>query len=154
MEKEDQDSSMHYRHLLVMALAHLPFMYIIMFVMVDRFSHVYNNLNTLYMAVMMVAPMVALMPLMMKGMYPDRKKNVIVYVSSLVVLLIFYFFVREQVLIGDKQFLRSMIPHHSGAILMCEESSLQDEEIKNLCATIIEGQKREVEQMQKILERI
>lgn len=106
------------------------------------------------MAVMMAAPMIALMPLMMRGMYPDRKKNLIVYISSLALLLVFYFAVREQVLIGDKQFLRSMIPHHSGAILMCEEASLQDQEIKSLCAAIIEGQKREVEQMQKILERI
>ncbi len=144
----------HYKHLAIMALAHLPFMYIVMFVMVDRFSHIYNNLNTLYMAVMMVAPMAFLMPLMMKEMYPDKKKNLIVYAVSIAVLVVFYFFVREQTLIGDKQFLRSMIPHHSGAILMCEEAVIEDAEIKTLCANIIEGQKKEVEQMEGILNRL
>lgn len=78
MEKHNQHHashhSSHYKHLAIMALAHLPFMYIIMFVMVDKFSHIYNNLNTFYMAVMMVAPMVVLMPLMMKEMYPDKKR--------------------------------------------------------------------------------
>ncbi len=158
MEKHNQHHashhSSHYKHLAIMALAHLPFMYIIMFVMVDKFSHIYNNLNTFYMAVMMVAPMVVLMPLMMKEMYPDKKKNLIVYAGSFVILLLFYFFVRDQTLIGDKQFLRSMIPHHSGAILMCEEAKIEDAEIKTLCANIIEGQKREVEQMESILNRL
>ncbi len=31
--------------------------------------------------------------------------------------------------IGDKEFLRSMIPHHSGAILMCEQATLTDPEM-------------------------
>ncbi|MBY0316275.1 MAG: DUF305 domain-containing protein [Bdellovibrionales bacterium] len=158
MEKHNQrhsnHPSSHYKHLAIMALAHLPFMYIIMFVMVDKFSHIYNNLNTFYMAVMMVAPMVVLMPLMMKEMYPDKKKNLIVYAASLAILVLFYFFIRGQNLVGDKQFLRSMIPHHSGAILMCEEAKINDIEIKTLCANIIEGQKKEVEQMESILSRL
>lgn len=106
------------------------------------------------MAVMMVAPMVVLMPLMMKEMYTDKKKNLVVYAGSFAILALFYFFVREQTLIGDKQFLRSMIPHHSGAILMCEEAKIEDAEIKTLCADIIEGQKKEVEQMESILNRL
>ena len=33
-------------------------MYLVMFVMIDRLSSFYNNLNMLYMTLMMVAPMV------------------------------------------------------------------------------------------------
>jgi hypothetical protein len=47
-----------------------------------------------------------------------------------------------QTAIGDIQFLKSMIPHHSGAILMCERASIQDAQIKELCRTIIQGQRR------------
>jgi uncharacterized protein (DUF305 family) len=36
------------------------------------------------------------------------------------------------VAVGDKQFLRSMIPHHAGAILMCEKASIKDAEIRAL----------------------
>ena len=32
-------------------------MYLVMFVMIDRVSSFYNNLNMLYMTLMMVAPM-------------------------------------------------------------------------------------------------
>ena len=55
--------------------------------------------------------------------------------------------IREQGGIGDRQFLRSMIPHHSRAILMCERAGIQDREIKDLCSTIIKGQADEIQQM-------
>jgi uncharacterized protein (DUF305 family) len=40
-----------------------------------------------------------------------------------------------------------MIPHHGGAILMCEEAQIQDPEIKQLCKNIISGQQAEINQM-------
>jgi uncharacterized protein (DUF305 family) len=56
------------------------------------------------------------------------------------------------VAIGDRAFLRSMIPHHSGAILMCEEARLEDPEVRALCKEIIESQQREIDWMQARLE--
>jgi len=47
-----------------------------------------------------------------------------------------------------------MIPHHSGAILMCEQASLKDPEVIALCDDIVEAQKREISQMQAILDRL
>jgi len=58
-----------------------------------------------------------------------------------------------QLLIGDTQFLRSMIPHHSGAILMCERGKISDPEINTLCGQIIQSQKQEIDQMKQILTR-
>ena len=46
-----------------------------------------------------------------------------------------------------------MIPHHSGAILMCEQAKLTDPEVRDLCRGIIAGQKAEIDQMKQILER-
>ena len=46
-----------------------------------------------------------------------------------------------------------MIPHHSGAILMCREASLTDPEIVALCGQIQRSQRAEIEQMRQILER-
>lgn len=47
-----------------------------------------------------------------------------------------------------------MIPHHSGAVLMCLEASLTDPELIALCEGIVAGQQREIEQMQAILQRL
>ncbi|OFZ23234.1 MAG: DUF305 domain-containing protein [Bdellovibrionales bacterium GWB1_55_8] len=153
MDKHGNANS-SYRNLLLMGLVHLPLMYAIMFTMVYSMSEVFHNLNTLYMAGMMVAPMLVLMPLLMKRMYPDRKLNIIVYASSLILFIALFIFMRDQTFIGDKQFLRSMIPHHSGAVLMCERAKLQDPEVLNLCQKIIAGQKAEIAQMTDILGRM
>ena len=56
--------------------------------------------------------------------------------------------------ISDRQFLRSMIPHHGGAILMCKEASIQDQEIEDLCKNITSGQQTEIDQMKRILDRL
>jgi uncharacterized protein (DUF305 family) len=55
--------------------------------------------------------------------------------------------------IGNKDFLRSMIPHHSGAILMCNEASITDPEIVALCRAIVQSQEQESAQMEAILVR-
>ena len=44
-----------------------------------------------------------------------------------------------------------MIPHHSRAILVCQEVDLTDPEIIRLCDQIIEAQRSEIEQMQRIM---
>lgn len=143
-----------YIGLSIMGAIHLPIMYAVMFTMVWTWDEVLHNLNTFYMAVMMAAPMIFLMPLMMAKMYPNKKINMIVYIGSAVVFSIFFMFMRQQTLIGDKQFVRSMIPHHSGAILMCEKAKLEDSELKVLCQEIIRAQRDEIEQMKKVLERL
>lgn len=146
-----QDS---YKKLVLIGLLHLPIMYAVMFSMVYSRDEIIQNLNTFYMAGMMVAPMIILMPITMSVMYPNKMLNVIVYASSAVLFLALFFFTRQQTFIGDKQFLRSMIPHHSGAVLMCEKAKIEDAEIKTLCGEIIRSQTSEIEQMKKILERL
>lgn len=139
-----------YRNLIWMGLLHVPIMYFIMFSMVDTWNDVYQNLNTFYMALMMAAPMVALMPFMMKEMYPDKKKNFFIALGSLVVLAGAFAAIRYQTAIGDSQFIRSMIPHHSGAILMCDKANLTDPKLKILCKQISQGQRIEIQRMENI----
>jgi uncharacterized protein (DUF305 family) len=47
-----------------------------------------------------------------------------------------------------------MIPHHSGAILMCQQADIHDPEIKKLCESIVVGQQQEIEQMKAKLKEI
>jgi len=55
--------------------------------------------------------------------------------------------------VGNGQFLRSMIPHHSSAIFMCDRASITDPEITALCRQIVESQREEIAQMQQMLTR-
>lgn len=64
-----------------------------------------------------------------------------------------FFMGRNEVGVGDEGFLTSMIPHHSRAILVCQEASITDPEIEQLCSEIVEAQEREIAQMKEILKR-
>lgn len=147
-------SENHYLHLLLMAVLSFAAMYILMYAMVNTIDNVYNNFNQIYMAGLMTAPMVLIELFVMRAMYQDKRRNLLIIAISIIALLGFFLLIRQQTAIHDRQFLRSMIPHHTGAILMCEQASIQDHEIQELCGTIISGQQSEIDQMKAILDRL
>jgi hypothetical protein len=143
----------HYVMLGVNLILSLFIMYIAMFVMIWSWGEFIQNINFFYMALVMWAPMAAVMLLTMKAMYPNKKLNSVLYALFGVVFVLSLWGVRDQLAVTDKQFLRSMIPHHSGAILMCEKAKLSASELRTLCGQIIQSQKQEIQQMKVILAR-
>jgi peptidoglycan/LPS O-acetylase OafA/YrhL len=144
----------HYRHLAVMAAVSFLAMYILMYAMVYSFDHVYMSINQFYMAGLMAAPMVLIEVVVMRRMYHDKRLNALIAAGSVVVGVLMFVFIRQQTGVSDGQFLRSMIPHHSGAILMCERASVQDTEIRTLCTAIVTSQQAEIHQMTAALRRL
>ncbi|MBR7203182.1 DUF305 domain-containing protein [Pseudomonas aeruginosa] len=136
-----------------MALS-LVAMYLVMFTMIDTWGDFRNNLNTLYMALTMVAPMGIIMLLTMPGMYPSKRTNLFIHAGLVAVFVLSLAGTRTQTAIDDKQFVASMVPHHSGAILMCREANLSDAELVKLCEEIAVAQRREIEQMDAIRARL
>ncbi|MBY0406334.1 MAG: DUF305 domain-containing protein [Rickettsiales bacterium] len=143
----------HYKSLAIELIIDGIIMFFFMYAMIDNFSHLYLNTNNLYMTLMMLAPMALIMLFAMRMMYPNKKLNLALYVGFTVVFILSTYGMRAQAFVGDKQFLRAMIPHHAGAILMCQQATITDSEIKSLCQEIVEGQQREISQMQAILNR-
>ena len=144
----------HYIRLIVMTVLSFLAMYMLMYAMVDSFSNVFASFNQVYMAGLMAAPMVLIELSLMSAMYPHKKWNALIATAGVIALVLFWVGIRQQVAISDKQFLRSMIPHHGGAILMCEQASIHDPEIKQLCQEIISGQRREIDQMKAKLNEL
>lgn len=151
------DPAMMRRHYTMLALnlaISLAIMYFVMFAMIDTLGEFYQNINFFYMALMMWAPMGSLMLLMMSSMYRNKTLNLVLHGLFALVFILSLIGIRQQSLVGDRQFLRSMIPHHSGAILMCREAQLKDPAIQELCQSeIIPAQRREVDLMKSLLAR-
>ena len=144
----------HYVRLAVMTVLMFVAMFVLMYAMVDRFDNVFPNLNQFYMAGLMTAPMVLIELALMWSMYKSRAANAAIAVLSVIALAVFWFGIRQQVAIADEQFLKSMIPHHAGAVLMCGQAPVEDEEVKSLCQNIIRSQQSEIDQMKAILARL
>jgi hypothetical protein len=137
----------HYRQLLIMAALSFVSMYVLMYAMVDAFGNVYNSVNQVYMAGLMTAPMIGIELIVMRGMYYDKRRNAVIFAASVIAGIACFGFIRQQTGVTDRQFLRSMIPHHAGAILMCQEAPIQDADIRSLCQSIMAGQQAEIDQM-------
>jgi uncharacterized protein (DUF305 family) len=128
-------------------------MFFVMYAMVDIAERIYFNTNMLYMTIMMAAPMGAVMLYSMRSMYQNKKLNLILYIVFALLFFGSFYATRTQAFVGNEQFLRAMIPHHSGAMLMCQEAKITDPEIKTLCSNIIQSQKQEISRMEAILKR-
>ena len=142
-----------YRRLAIEVGLDFVIMYLVMYTMIAAVDQLYLNLNNVYMTLMMVAPMTLVMLFFMRSMYPSARLNAAIAVGAVLVFIGSFAAMRTQAGVGDAQFLRSMIPHHSGAILMCEQASVTDPEIIGLCSGIVDAQKKEIAQMKSILAR-
>jgi uncharacterized protein (DUF305 family) len=89
----------------------------------------------------------------MRSMFPSRRLNLAIGAAAALVFIASFAAMRTQAAVDDEEFLRSMIPHHSGAILMCEQASITDPEIVTLCGQIVKSQRDEIAQMEEILAR-
>jgi len=137
-----------------MTALHFIAMYIFMYAMVNVFGNVFNSFNQVYMAALMTASMILIELPLMSSMYKSQRLNAIIIAVGVIVLIGSFLMIRKQVAISDRQFLRSMIPHHAGAILMCQQASIKDQEIQDLCKNIIASQQAEIDQMKAKLDRL
>jgi hypothetical protein len=150
--REAQGFGPYYRLGAMTALSFVA-MYILMYAMVDSLPNVLNSLNQVYMAGLMAAPMVLIELALMRGMYGHVHLNIVIAAIGVIAIIGFFVLIRQQAGITDRQFLRSMIPHHAGAILMCGKAPVQSSEVKELCRSIIASQKAEIRQMKSLLEK-
>jgi uncharacterized protein (DUF305 family) len=144
----------NYIRLVAVLSVNAVLMYFVTFANVWEVRHLQLNLNRIYMALMMTAPMGIVMMLGMPSMFENRGRNALFLGGFAILFGLTFLFVRQQAGVGNAQFLRSMIPHHSSAILMCERSGVTDLEIRALCDEIVRAQEEEIARMEAILRRL
>lgn len=143
-----------YRKFVLMMIVSFIIMYAVMFLNADQFDHVMLSTTRTYMTILMIAPMVVSMLLFMWGMYKNKRLNYIILGVSVLAFSLTLYGLRQQVFISDIQWMKAMIPHHSSAIMVSQKAHLKDPEAKKLAQDIIEAQKREIEQMKKMIKRL
>ena len=141
----------NYKTFVLTLLCSFIIMYSVMFLNVDQADHIYLSMTRLYMTLMMVTAMALLMLAMMRMMYKNRKLNVIIILSSTAMFILSLIGVRTQTFVGDVQYMKGMIPHHSIAIMTSKNANIKDPEVRKLADGIIAAQEKEIAQMKRIL---
>ncbi len=144
----------NYKKFAAMMLTSFVIMYAVMFLNVDVFDHVMLSTTRTYMTILMIAPMAITMMLFMWGMYENKTWNYAITGTAAVVFVLTLAGLRTQTPIGDVQYMKAMIPHHSSAIMVSQEATFSDPEVEKLAKEILEAQKREIAQMKKIIYRL
>ncbi|WP_431200846.1 DUF305 domain-containing protein [Mucilaginibacter sp. P19] len=137
-----------------MLLASYIVMYAIMYLDDDQIDHIYLNMTRFYMTLIMISAMALIMLAMMRMMYQNKKLNAIIVISSVAVFGLALTGVRTQAGIGDVQYMKGMIPHHSIAIMTSKHANIKDPEVKKLSRDIIDAQEKEIAEMKQILSRM
>lgn len=143
-----------YGRLAIMLVLSFIAMYVLMYAMVNVAENALPSFNQIYMAGLMTAPMAVLEIALMGKMYPDKRLNSVILIGGVLLLALCWIAIREQAGVSDRQFLRSMVPHHAGAILMCKEAKLRDPEVKALCTAIVTSQQGEINLMKAKLKSL
>ncbi|MBO9681647.1 MAG: hypothetical protein J7502_03055 [Flavisolibacter sp.] len=126
---------MTYRKFIVMMVLSFLIMYTVMFLNMGSSTHYHTSATRIYMAILMVAPMAVVMMLMMGKMYPDKKLNTAIILTGIVVFILALAGLRTQIPVGNVQYMKTMIPHHSSAIMVSKHADIKDPEVKKVIRT-------------------
>lgn len=155
MEDKDRNGDNHYTKFVLMLAASFVAMYLTMYLNSYQIDHVYFSLTRFYMSCLGISAMAIIMFVAMRSMYRNNKKNIAIVLGSIVLFTTALTLVRAQApIIGDVLWMKAMIPHHSIAILTSERANIEDPEVKKLAEDIIKAQKKEIEEMKTMINRL
>lgn len=118
-------------------------------------AHVRWSEERVYMALLMGAAMAIVMLAFMMGMmYKNRRINAAIVVGALVLGGTALWLSRSQQLVEDRAYMLGMIPHHSIAILTSERANNDDVRVRELADEIIKAQRREIKEMDWLVQDI
>jgi hypothetical protein len=129
-------------------------MYGLMYLNTDAPDHVFYSQTRLWMALLMGAVMAVIMLGFMWSMYKNRAANVAIITGAIIIFAGSLFLVRSQSLVGDVDYMRAMIPHHSIAVLTSTEANIRDPRVRELADEIIAAQVREIDEMKALIEEL
>ena len=140
-----------YRNFILMITVSATLMFGLMYLNTYQLSHVWFSQTRLFMTFIMAGTMALVMLFFMRKMYKNKKINVAIVIGSVALMGLGLWLVRSQETVGDVAWMKAMIPHHSIAILTSERADIQDPRVRELADSIIEAQRREIDEMKALI---
>ncbi|MEQ8842076.1 MAG: DUF305 domain-containing protein [Acidimicrobiales bacterium] len=150
---ESSEKKMYLRFV-AMILTSILVMFLLTYANTYEWSHVRWSETRFYMVFYMGAAMALVMLGFMLSMMKNTRLNAVIVVVSVIVFGVSLGLVRSQTTVQDRSWMSAMIPHHSIAILTSENAEIDDVRACELSVSIIEAQKREIAEMEWLLDDI
>lgn len=153
-DQENGSGLRSYLRFVAMVATATVIMYGLTYVNTHAIAHVRFSETRLYMSLLMGGVMAIVMLLYMLNMYRSVMGNMAIIGVSVLLFALGTWLVRSQTLVQDRSYMSAMIPHHSIAILTSENSQISDQRVCELAVKIIEAQRREIAEMEWLIEDI
>ena len=140
-----------YRNFIVMIVVSATLMFWLMYLNTYQLSHVWFSQTRLFMTFIMAGSMALVMLFFMRHMYKNKKANLAIVIGSVALMALGLWLVRSQATVGEIEWMKAMIPHHSIAILTSERARINDPRVRKLADGIIEAQRREIGEMESLI---
>ena len=148
-----EDASKYRRFGLMIATSAIV-MFGLMYLNTYALPHVHWSETRFFMTLIMAAAMAVVMLSFMLNMYKNSRINLAIYVGSALLFALALFLVRSQVTVQDRSYMKAMIPHHSITIMTSERAQIEDERVRELADEIIRAQRREIAEMEWLIDDI
>lgn len=129
-------------------------MFFLMYQLIYSLDHALFSVNRTLASLLMGCVMTLVMLSFMWSMYKGRGTKIAVLASAAVLGGALLAINRSQSLVGDTEFMKSMIPHHSIAINSSRKASISDPRVRELADQIIKSQVKEIAEMKLLLKDI
>jgi hypothetical protein len=147
------DNGMYWRFG-AMILTGMAVMYWVMFIGTWEPSHVRFSLSRVFMTLAMGGTMGLIMLGWMLNMYRNTTINILIVITSILLIGAGTVLDRNQITVRDIAFMKAMIPHHSLAITRAERAHIDDVRACELALKISEAQRREIAEMDWLIDDI
>lgn len=137
-----------------MILSATAVMYLLTYTNLYSLAHFQWSQERFYMALGMGGAMAAVMMGFMWRMHTNARVNIAIVVGALVVMVGAFSASQAQLFVEDEDYMKGMIPHHSIAILTSERATIHDVRVQELAEEIIRAQRREIKEMEWLLDDI
>lgn len=154
MKPRQHEGHMGWGHFAAMIAVSTAVMFGLMYQLVYSWDHATFSVNRLVASLVMACVMTIVMLGFMWSMYGGLTTKLAVVAMAAIAGGSLLYANRNQVLIGDVNFMSSMIPHHSIAINNARKASISDPRVRALADRIIGSQVREITEMKLLIEDI
>ena len=154
MDPQKQSMGMGWGRFAAMIATSTFVMFFLMYQLVYTPDHALFSMNRMIASLVMGCVMIIIMLSFMWPMYKGQGVKIAVLAVGALLGVLLLFMNRNQLLINDVQFMKSMIPHHSIAINNARKASISDPRVRELADEIIKAQVREIAVMKLLLDDI
>lgn len=159
LEGDSEDRGKHEQRMYLrfgaMIVTSTVVMFLLTYTNAFTWGHMRWSEERFYMALLMGSAMAIVMLGFMWGMmYENTKVNVGIVAFALLLGFTALWLSRSQFFVDHQAYMKGMIPHHSIAILTSERADIDDVRVRELADEIIKAQRKEIKEMDWLIDDI